>query len=100
MFLTGGKTATAKATGLCRELVETRDELLPRATALATQLGENAHQPWDRREFRWPLASPDSFAMTKMWMATPAMIFKKTRGRYPVYDTIASCIYEGMRLEF
>ena len=100
MFLTGSRTATAKALGLCHDLVETQDELLPRATALATQLGENAHQPWDRREFRWPLASPNSFAVTKMWMATSAMIFKKTGGRYPVYDTIASCIYEGTRLDF
>lgn len=100
MFLSGGRTTTAKASGLCHTLVESQDELKPAAQALALQLGENAHQPWDRRAFRWPQASPDDFALTKMWMATPAMIFKKTGGHYPVYDTIASCIYEGTRLDF
>ncbi len=99
-FLTSGRTATAAMLGLCHTRVETQDELLPRAKELALQLGENAHQPWDRREFRWPQASPDDFTITKMWMATPAMIFKKTGGHYPVYDTIASCLYEGTRLDF
>lgn len=94
------RDTTAKQSGLCAAFVTTQDELLPRAKQLAIQLGENAHQPWDRREFKWPQASPDDFAITKMWMATSAMIFKKTGGHYPVYDTIASCIYEGTRLDF
>lgn len=100
MYVSGGRTTTAKASGLCHTLVETQAELRPSAQALALQLGENAHQPWDRRAFRWPQASPDDFATTKMWMATAAMIFNKTGGHYPVYDTIASCIYEGTRLDF
>ncbi len=99
-LLMGGRTLAAAQAGFCSELVEKRDELVPRAKRLASQLGENAHQPWDRRAFRWPVASPDDFAVTKMWMATPATIFKKTGGHYPVYETIASCLYEGTRLDF
>ena len=91
---------SAKQSGLCAAFVATQDELMPCAKTLAAQLGESARQPWDRREFRWPSASPDDFSITKMWMATSAMIFKKTGGHYPVYDTIASCIYEGTRLDF
>ena len=100
MLLTGGRTVAAKTIGCCDMLVETQAELLPKAKELALQLGENSHQPWDRQEFRWPQANPDDFAITKMWMVTPAMIFKKTGGHYPVYDTIASCLYEGSRLDF
>ena len=94
------KDTTAKQSGLGTALVDDQDELVPHAHELAKQLRNNAHQPWDRREFRWPEASPDDFAVTKMWMAIPAIIFKKTGGHYPVYDTIASCIYEGTRLDF
>ena len=100
LLLNSGRTTTAKASGLCTVCVDTAAELLPRAQALAVQLAEKARQPWDRKDFRWPQASPDSFISTKMWMATAAMIFKKTGGHYPVYDTIARCVYEGTRLDF
>ena len=56
-------------------------------------------QPWDRSGFQWP-HPPSSIEISKTWMVTPAMIFKKTQGHYPVFDIIASCIYEGSRLDF
>ena len=56
-------------------------------------------QPWDQSGFQWP-RHPSSIEISKTWMVTPAMIFKKTHGHYPVFDIIASCIYEGSRLDF
>ena len=100
LLLSSGRTTTAQASGLCAACVDNADDLLPRAETLAAQMADKARQPWDRENFRWPQASPDSFTTTKMWMATAAMIFKKTGGHYPVYDTIASCMYEGTRLDF
>ena len=100
LLLNSGRTTTAKASGLCVACVDSAAELLPRAQSLAVQLADKARQPWDRKDFRWPQTSPDSFTSTKMWMATSAMIFKKTGGHYPVYDTIARCVYEGTRLDF
>lgn len=56
-------------------------------------------QPWDQSGFQWP-RHPSSIEVSRTWMATPAMVFKKTHGHYPVFDIIASCIYEGSRLDF
>lgn len=56
-------------------------------------------QPWDRSGFQWP-RHPSSIEISKTWMVTPSMVFKKTHGHYPVFDIIASCIYEGSRLDF
>lgn len=97
--LSSGKVLTAKDANLCAAIVATRAELLPRARTLASTLRGDARQPWDRSDFCWPQVAPNDFALTKMWMATPSVIFKKTGGHYPVYETIAICIYEGVQLD-
>ena len=61
---------------------------------------KTAKQAWDEAQFAWRGNAPDSLAVNRIWMITPAMVRQKTGGHYPAPDTICTCIYEGSRLGF
>lgn len=93
----------ALAAGLIDELVESIDELVPRAKMYILEQRVNdaaAIQPWDAQGFNIPGGSARSPKLAQVLIAAPAMLRKKTRGLLPAPEQILDCAVEATRLDF
>ncbi len=89
----------ALAMGLVHELVETRDELVPRAKAWITA-NPKAKQPWDEKGYKLPGGAPSNPRVAQVLAVAPAMLLQKTRGCYPAPKAIMSAAVEGAQVDF
>lgn len=105
-YLIEGKKVTpqdAQKVGMIHEVVDSLEELLPRAKAyiLANKGNEAAaQQPWDMKDFRIPGGGANSPKMAQLLMIAPAMLAQKTRGLLPAPEQILDCAVEAARLDF
>lgn len=58
-----------------------------------------AQQPWDVKGHRIPGGAPGCPKLAPLQMLAPAMLFQKTRGRYPAAEAALSCMVEGAQLD-
>ncbi len=89
----------ALAMGLVHELVETRDELVPRAKAWI-KANPKAKQPWDEKGYKLPGGAPSNPRVAQVLAVAPAMLLQKTRGCYPAPKAIMSAAVEGAQVDF
>jgi len=85
---------------LIDELVDTREELLPRA--LAWIAGHpDAAQPWDRPGYRMPGGRPSDASLASMLPSFPANLRKQLKGaNYPAPLAILCATVEGAQVDF
>ncbi|AVO50182.1 3-hydroxyacyl-CoA dehydrogenase [Melaminivora suipulveris] len=101
-FILEGKTfgpSEAHKLGLVHELVETQDELLPRALAHITAHPQ-AQQPWDAKDYKIPGGAPSNPKIAGALVVAPAMLGKTTRGRYPAPEAALSAMVEGAMVDY
>ena len=105
-YLMEGKKVTpekALKAGIINEVVNTLDELVPRAKAYILEQKGNedaATQPWDKKGFRIPGGNAGSPKLAQLLMMAPAMLSQKTRGLLPAPEQILNCATEAARLDF
>ncbi len=104
-LLEGKKVVPEKAlkAGMIHEIVESVEELVPRAKAyILEQKGVEAAavQPWDVKGFKIPGGSASSPKLAQVIMGAPAMLAQKTRGLLPAPEQILDCAVEAARLNF
>jgi len=109
-LLEGKKVVPAKAlkAGMIHEMVDSLEELLPRAKAYILETksleqegrDEAAIQPWDQKGFKIPGGNANSPKLAQVLMGAPAMLAKKTRGLLPAPEQILDCAVEAARLSF
>jgi len=104
-LLEGKKVAPAKAlkAGMINEIVESLEELLPRAKAYILENKGNQEastQPWDRKGFKIPGGNANSPKLAQVLTGAPAMLVQKTRGLLPAPEQILDCAVEAARLDF
>lgn len=104
-LLTEGYTLVpteAQSVGLIDELVDSVDELIPRAKAfiLANKTNEAAAvQPWDRKGFTVPGGGVESAAINQFIVAAAPTITAKTRGLLPAPGEILDCAVSALRVD-
>ncbi|MGN6781614.1 MAG: 3-hydroxyacyl-CoA dehydrogenase NAD-binding domain-containing protein [Marmoricola sp.] len=98
------KPAKALETGLVDELVSSRDDLVPAATAWIAAHRDDADaatQPWDRDGYKMPGGTPSSPKLAGFLPAFPAMLRKQTKGaHYPAPRAIMAAAVEGAQVDF
>lgn len=104
-LMEGTKLVPEKAlkAGLIHEIVESIDQLVPRAKAYILEQKDNqdaALQPWDREGFKIPGGAANSPKLAQLLMGAPAMLAQKTRGLLPAPEEILNCAVEAARLDF
>ncbi|SDU04313.1 3-hydroxyacyl-CoA dehydrogenase / enoyl-CoA hydratase / 3-hydroxybutyryl-CoA epimerase [Pseudomonas pohangensis] len=105
-YLLEGKKVTPEAAlkaGMIDEVVDSLEQLLPRAKAyiLANKGNQDAAiQPWDKKDFRIPGGNASSPKLAQVLMGAPAMLAQKTRGLLPAPEQILDCAIEAARLDF
>ena len=101
-FILEGKTfgpSEAHKLGLVHELVESQDELLPRALAHIAAHPQ-AQQPWDAKDYKIPGGAPSNPKIAGALVVAPAMLGKTTRGRYPAPEAALSAMVEGAMVDY
>jgi 3-hydroxyacyl-CoA dehydrogenase/enoyl-CoA hydratase/3-hydroxybutyryl-CoA epimerase len=96
------KPAIALADGLIDEIVEEREDLVPRAKAWILENRDNpeaALQPWDRKGFRFPGGGAESPKLAQVIQIAPIMLLKKTRGLLPAPERILDIAVESLKLD-
>jgi 3-hydroxyacyl-CoA dehydrogenase/enoyl-CoA hydratase/3-hydroxybutyryl-CoA epimerase len=89
--------------GVVHELVDTPEELSPRALAhieAAQGKPEAAQHVWDRKDYRMPGGSPSSPKLAGMLSVAPAVLKQKTRGLYPAPEAALAAMVEGALVDF
>lgn len=104
-LMEGKKVIPEKAleVGMIHEVVDSFDELVPRAKAYILEHKGNeaaAIQPWDTKGFKIPGGNVNSPKLAQVLNGAPAMLFKKTRGLLPAPEQILDCAVEAARLDF
>jgi len=104
-LLEGKKVTPEKAlkVGMIHEVVDTLEDLVPRAKAyILEQKGNEAAaiQPWDTKGFKIPGGNVNSPKLAQVLNGAPAMLVKKTRGLLPAPEQILDCAVEAARLNF
>ena len=104
-LLEGKKVTPEKAleAGMIHEVVDSLDQLVPRAKAyILEQKGNDAAaiQPWDTKGFKIPGGNANSPKLAQVLNGAPAMLAKKTRGLLPAPEQILDCAFEAARLNF
>ncbi len=93
------KPADALAKGLVDEVVASRDDLVPAATAWLLEHRDDpeaASNPWDRPGYRMPGGTPQSPKLAAFLPAFPALLRQQTKGAiYPAQRAILSAAVEG-----
>ena len=93
------KADRALENGMVDELVSTEDELIPAAKKWIMK-NPTAKQPWDTSNFKIRGPKPDSEDARNIFMATCAMVEKKTAGVFLAPKLAISSIQEGCCLTF
>ncbi len=105
-YLVEGRKVTpekALKQGMIHEIVDTIDDLVPRAKAYILENKGNedaAVQPWDRKGFKLPGGSAGSPKLAQFLMMAPSMLMKQTRGLLPAPKQILDCATEAARVDF
>ena len=89
--------------GLVHELVDSDDQLRPRALAyIAAAQGqpEAAQHVWDRKDYKMPGGTPSSPKLAGMLSVAPAVLKQKTRGLYPAPEAALAAMVEGAMVDF
>jgi 3-hydroxyacyl-CoA dehydrogenase/enoyl-CoA hydratase/3-hydroxybutyryl-CoA epimerase len=90
----------ALAAGLVDKVVPA-DQLLAAAKQwLLTEGPQNTVKPWDKKGFKIPGGEVMSPAVRETFVAGNALLHEKTYGNYPAPRNIASCVYEGLIVDF
>ncbi len=89
--------------GLVHELVDSDDQLRPRALAfIAASQGqpESAQHVWDRKDYKMPGGTPSNPKIAGMLSVAPAVLKQKTRGLYPAPEAALAAMVEGAMVDF
>jgi len=89
--------------GLVHELVDSDDQLRPRALAfIAASQGqpEAAQHVWDRKDYKMPGGTPSNPKIAGMLSVAPAVLKQKTRGLYPAPEAALAAMVEGAMVDF
>ena len=95
--------AKAKEAGFIHEVVESIDDLVPRAKAwIADNHDDKAActQPWDTKGYKIPGGNANHPAVASMLPVASAMIAQKTRGLLPAPVKILDVAVSAMRVDF
>jgi len=84
----------ARKVGLVDELAADPAQLRAAAEAWIVA-NPKPKQPWDRRDFRWPGAQPDSPEGRALFGGAAAMLLKQTAGAFPAPEAALRAVYEG-----
>ena len=89
----------ALAAGLVDELAPTAEAVHAQAKAWI-QSNPSAKQPWDEKNFRWPHPRPGTPEARNIFMASCALLTKKTAGAFLAPQRAISAVQEGAWLTF
>jgi len=95
--------AKAKEAGFIHEVVESIDDLVPRAKAWIADNHDNeaaCTQPWDTKGYKIPGGNANHPAVASMLPVASAMIAQKTRGLLPAPVKILDVAVSAMRVDF
>jgi 3-hydroxyacyl-CoA dehydrogenase / enoyl-CoA hydratase / 3-hydroxybutyryl-CoA epimerase len=103
VLLQGQRMAASRAqrTGLVDDLVETLDDLIPRAVEWIKANPDLTRQPWDRDDdYRIPGGRPSDKGLAAMLPAFPANLRKQLKGaHYPAPHAILCAAVEGATVD-
>ncbi|TDE39758.1 3-hydroxyacyl-CoA dehydrogenase NAD-binding domain-containing protein [Antarcticimicrobium sediminis] len=94
------KPQAALEQGMVDEIVETREALVPAAKAWIKANPDAHTQPWDQKGFRYPGGDTLHPRVRQTIVATPAMLYKRTRGLMPAPEKILDIAVNSMRIAF
>lgn len=89
--------------GVVHELVDTPDQLIPRALAFieaAQGKPEACTHVWDRKDYKMPGGTPSNPKIASMLSVAPAILKQKTRGLYPAPEAALAAMVEGAMVDF
>ena len=105
-FLLEGKKASAPQAleaGLVNELVDSVEDLIPRAKAWILENAKNESacvQPWTVKGYKIPGGTANSPSMVQLLMMSPLLLHQKTRGLLPAPEAILNVAVEATRLDY
>jgi 3-hydroxyacyl-CoA dehydrogenase/enoyl-CoA hydratase/3-hydroxybutyryl-CoA epimerase len=76
------------------------EQLMKKAEAWFATPHQDLVKPWDKKNYKSPgtqVWDPEGMGTLT---ATNALLHKQTRGNYPAYKAILSCVYEGLQVPF
>jgi 3-hydroxyacyl-CoA dehydrogenase / enoyl-CoA hydratase / 3-hydroxybutyryl-CoA epimerase len=91
------KPANALKLGLIDDIVDQPEDLIPAAKAWIKANPEAAVQPWDQKGFQFPGGDMTNARVKGVAVATPAMLYKKTRGNMPAPEKILDIAVYSLR---
>jgi 3-hydroxyacyl-CoA dehydrogenase/enoyl-CoA hydratase/3-hydroxybutyryl-CoA epimerase len=95
------KPAKALELGLVHELVDSVDELLPKAKAWIKANPEASVQPWDVKGYKIPGGTPSNPSFAAVLPAFPANLRKQIKGaNMPAPRAILAAAVEGTQVDF
>ncbi|AKS32491.1 3-hydroxyacyl-CoA dehydrogenase NAD-binding domain-containing protein [Mycolicibacterium goodii] len=95
------KPAKAKEVGLVDELVDSVEELIPRAKAWIKANPEAHTQPWDAKGYKMPGGTPSSPGLAGILPSFPALLRKQLKGApMPAPRAILAAAVEGAQVDF
>jgi 3-hydroxyacyl-CoA dehydrogenase/enoyl-CoA hydratase/3-hydroxybutyryl-CoA epimerase len=95
------KPAKALEIGLVHELVDSVDELLPKAKAWIKANPEASVQPWDVKGYKIPGGTPSNPSFAAVLPAFPANLRKQIKGaNMPAPRAILAAAVEGTQVDF
>lgn len=86
--------------GLVDEIGDSRGLETAAMSWLEDLVEHEVGQPWDRADFSYPGGGMECPKNQMGFMASNALLRKKTFGNYPAYQAITSALYEGGNLTF
>jgi len=92
----------ALAGGLINEVVESMDDLLPRAKAWISENADNKEataQPWDRKGYKVPGGAINSPRNAQFAAMAPTMLHKQTRGLMPQMTAAMDIAFQSTVLD-
>jgi len=92
----------ALAGGLIDEIVESIDDLLPRAKAWISENTDNKEataQPWDRKDYKVPGGAINSPRNAQFAAMAPTMLHKQTRGLMPQMTAAMDIAFQSTVLD-
>lgn len=90
----------AQAYGLVEELVESKEELLPRALRWLSQVSSFSGNPWNAPDYRIEQSHPQSEEGRRIFTAAIAKLRERTYGHYPGLEYALRAMYEGLQVPF
>jgi 3-hydroxyacyl-CoA dehydrogenase/enoyl-CoA hydratase/3-hydroxybutyryl-CoA epimerase len=76
------------------------EQLMRKAESWLAAPPQNVVKPWDKKNYKLPgiqIWDPEGMGTLT---AANALLHKQTKGNYPAYKAILSCVYEGLQVPF